>query len=143
MTFSWNGAGDGLRITADAELPYAEGGDPTLVPALAFAYRIDDGATDEAGNSLNGEVDVSFTTMRRISIVQPLDVALTSGIHAGGTINLGVVLAGDNTANIVFKGAMSFDLPGEPYVGAELESASVVGAQDRFFWRALRVPWSA
>lgn len=131
FTASWNDDGTELTIDPDAPLAYAAGVDPADVVALAHAFTLGTGATDEAGNPLGAELRASFTTLRRITVTLASDAALTGAVLSNGALHTGAggdAVAGDGTDNLQRKGFFAFHLEDVP-AGAEVESATLVATQ--------------
>jgi hypothetical protein len=67
---TWNSDGTQLTINPNADLTYASGvvtATPDAIAARKYAFRVTTAARDLAGNTLQQEAAVSFTTLRRLA----------------------------------------------------------------------------
>jgi len=122
VNFVWNDAGDTLTIVPKDDLPYAAGDE--AVVALSFELTITDSAKNFAGEPLNQEAALSFTTLRRITHAAPRVASLTGRVNGDGVATSSVLLAGDTAANVPATGFMTFTLEGVP-TDVELERARI------------------
>ena len=124
---SWNDAGDTLTITPKQPLALAEGigNDPSTIEATRYELWVDEVATDLAGNELTGQLQLGFTTQKRMATTVAYDPELTRYRgSAGGLSALGADLRiGDNAA-LAYRGFVTFDLSTLPD-GIEIEAAAL------------------
>jgi hypothetical protein len=129
VTFSWNTAATELTITPNADLAYAEGENASTVAAEAYAYFISTAAEDQAGNALEQDYDVSFSTPRRITqTLQATNATLTGGYtvnETGTEAPVSILYAGCLEANEVYRTLVTFELAALPEGIEEFETASV------------------
>lgn len=128
VTFSWNPAGTVLTMTPNAPLTYAAGTNPAAVTARAYAFVVNNLAEDAAGNALQNQLNVRFSTLRRIT--QKLAASaypLTGGyVVKESTESFSTYMyAGCLEANEVFRSLVSFDLGALPTGIEKFESASL------------------
>jgi hypothetical protein len=127
VTMSWNDAGDTLTITPKQPLALAEGigNDPSTTDATRYELWVDEVATDLAGNALTGQLQLGFTTQKRMTTTLAYDPDLTRYRgSAGGLSAVGVDLRiGDNAA-LTYRGFVTFDLSTLPD-GVEIEAAAL------------------
>ncbi len=130
-SFSWSPDSSVLTVQPEQALPYGEGSDPILTPAIEYEFSLGTNATDEAGNPLALGISSSFTTLRRItnslSFAPPLSGVLRSGVP----INGGTVTAGDNDDNDQLVSVLSFELPAGDLRGAFLETSTFAASQSK------------
>jgi hypothetical protein len=112
VTMSWNETGDQLIVTPNAPLWYGNGSSPEDATYVDYAFSIGTAAADLAGNELQEDVHVAFTTLAHITEVIPVLGALSGGVRVDGTTVFSVIQAGDsgNPPNLQWKGFASFPL---------------------------------
>jgi hypothetical protein len=128
VTFSWNQPGTVLTITPNAPLTYAAGTTPAAVTARAYDFVVSNMAEDAAGNALQTEIEVRFSTLRRIT--QKLTASaypLTGGyvVNESSEAVTTYMDVGCLEANEVFRSLVSFELGALPTGIEEFESASL------------------
>lgn len=127
VTMSWNDAGDTLTITPKQPLALAEGigNDPSITEATRYELWVDEVATDLAGNELTGQLQLGFTTQKRMTTTLAYDPDLTRyRSSTGGLSAVGADLRiGDNAA-LAYRGFVTFDLSTLPD-GIEIEGAAL------------------
>ena len=127
VAFAWDGAGEVLTITPD-ELPVAEadGLDPSAVDPAIVSFGIGAAAIDLAGTPLEGALESSFSTVRRLRATVGHENLLTDSRTSSNSApaGAGVMYAGDTNADLQVKAVMTFALPELP-AGAALESAAL------------------
>lgn len=116
VTFSWNDAGDALTITPNDPLDYAEGTSAATTDALSYAFTISSAGESEGGVSLEDDTEVSFSTLRRLSLSYTQDTNLSGRIRdlGGATLLAGSYSLGDNTINDTGRGFVTFDVSSLP-----------------------------
>lgn len=131
VTMSWNDAGDELILTPGGLLEYENGASPDEVVARAYAVTITTAATDVAGNELEADTTVSFTTLKAIGAELPLFGERSGAVRQDGEYYPGFVMAGDAgvPANARWKGFMSFELDTLPADMTAMLQAEVLCSQ--------------
>ena len=122
VTFAWNDAGDELTITPNAALAYAMG--YVDVAPLEHGFTITTAASSLAGVMMDHDVDVSFTTLRRIEQVVERSEALSGNVAADNGA-LGSLFFGDRNTNEHVCWAVTFDTTELAADVAALESAEL------------------
>lgn len=128
VTMTWNDAGDELVVTPGGMLEYALGTDDEDVIARAYALTITTTATDLAGNELEADTTISFTTLRALQSTLPVLAEQSGAVRQDGEYYAGFVMAGDAgvPANARWKGFLSFALDGLPDGIVQMLQAEVV-----------------
>lgn len=128
VTFSWNAAGTMLTMTPNAPLMYAAGTNPAAVTARAYDFVVNNLAEDSAGNALKNDLNVSFSTLRRVT----QNLAASAYPLSGGYVVkestesfTTYMYAGCLEANEVFRSLVSFELGALPTGIEKFESASL------------------
>jgi hypothetical protein len=116
VTMAWNASGDELTITPNDPLAVAEGFSPNDVEALTYALMINTAAQDLAGNALEEDHEVEFSTARLILQGLPREPSLTGSVSAGGTIDNDFLVVGEDgdQATAHFKGFLTFNVTSLP-----------------------------
>lgn len=116
VTMSWNDAGDELILVPNGLLEYALGTEAQDVVAREYALTVTTTATDLAGNELEADTTISFTTLRAIQSELPLLSDRSGAVRQDGDYYPGFVMAGDAAlpVNARWKGFMTFALDGLP-----------------------------
>ncbi len=137
VTMAWNDDGDELVITPAGLLEYGAASSPAEVIPRVYTLTITTAATDVAGNELEQDATVAFTTLKAIVHDLPIVAALTGAVRQDGDAYPGFIMAGDAAlpANARWKGFVSFGLDDLPddiamFVAAELayEQLDVIGS---------------
>ena len=111
VTYGWNAGGTIVTITPNAEMAYATGDDPTVLDALEFDYSITTTAEDLAGNALAADYDVTFSTLKDITLDLSRDTALSGRVRADGSVSATCTVGDSGTAsNAWYRCAQTFDL---------------------------------
>jgi hypothetical protein len=116
VTMSWNDAGDELTIVPNDPFEYAEGlsTDIDTLEPLSYAFTIGQAARDKAGNELESELPVEFSTYRRLLHLEYMMGSMTARLRGSGGFILGTLLAGDDQDGDYYWGVTSvalYDLP--------------------------------
>ncbi len=116
VTFAWNEVGDELTITPNEPLEYAEGISATTTEALSYTFTISSAGESEQGVSLGDNAEVSFSTLRRLSLTYSQDTELSGRVRdLGGALLLaGSYSLGDSSINDTGRGFVSFDVSSLP-----------------------------
>ena len=127
VTMTWNDAGDELTITPNEPLAWGQGTDEALTDAIAFAYTITTAARDLAGNELEADHAVGFSTIRQILQTLPPLGPWSGRIRADGLVGFDYIMAGDSGAqeNAQYKGFISFEISGLPDGITEFQGAEM------------------
>jgi hypothetical protein len=127
VTFSWNDAGDELTITPNSPLAYAEGSSDATTDPLSYSFTISNTGESEAGIALEMDTDVTFSTLRRLSLSYDQDVSLSGRVRdlGGSTLVAGSYLLGDNSVNDPARGFVSFDVSSLPEGPVTVEAANL------------------
>jgi hypothetical protein len=128
VAFSWNPDATVLTIKPSAALGYAEGTTLANVKARTYAFVLGNSAQDAAGNSLKSDVDVEFSTLRRITQQIPASAFPLSGgyvVKDEGETSMTYMDVGCLEANEVFRTFVTFELAGLPTDIEMFEMASV------------------
>lgn len=125
VTFSWNDAGDELTITPNEPLEWGQGEDPAEVEALSYAYAITTAATDLAGNELEAEHAVEFSTIRQVLQALPALGAWTGRIRSDGPVAFDYIMVGDTSDDDQYKGFISFEISGLPNGITQFQAAEM------------------
>jgi hypothetical protein len=132
-SFSWSADDTELTISLSQPLAYAEGS-TTAVSAREYDYTISSAATDAAGNPLP-ELNVSFTTLRRVATSLPGIPILDGFAQAGGgydhAYDSDAVSGWYNELELVTF--LTFDTSSLPDNIADFESASLYAYQTEVY----------
>ena len=130
VTFGWDDTGTILTVTPNEPLVIAE-----IVAleesAQAYGYSINTAATDLAGNSLEQDYEVVFTTARRWTTSIFVDTNMSKFVASNGDVGgegfatMAINRVGDNANNQGIRSFVSFPLADLPADLIELESAQM------------------
>jgi hypothetical protein len=124
VTFSWDTEGTILTVTPNSPLAIAEI-DALEDPATAYSFSINAAATDLAGNGLEPELALSFTTARRWTTPVLRDPELTNYVSSNGAVagNASVIRVGDSANNLGYRAFVTYAIAEFPEDMIALESA--------------------
>lgn len=131
----WNDADDTLTIIPETPLAYAvgSGNDPGDVEANAYSLVLGKEAEDVAGNQLGTDLEIEFTTLKRMSMTLEPATAWSRVITPTGLFEnfntedpFGV---GDTSGDIGVRSAITFDLSLLPGSTHSIESATFATRQ--------------
>ncbi|MEM7157879.1 MAG: Ig-like domain-containing protein [Myxococcota bacterium] len=128
VTFEWNEAGDELTVIPNEELPYAFGQNPATVAANAFSYTISTVAESAEGVALEEPVEVSFTTLRRISQHFERDETLSAQMRDDGFLGLQPYIGDYTLDEATRRYLLTFDLSSVPSEVTAIEQADFFAA---------------
>lgn len=116
VTMAWNDDGDELVITPAGLLEYGAASSPAEVIPRVYTLTITTAATDVAGNELEADTSVAFTTLNAIFHELPIVAGLTGAVRQDGDTYPGFLMAGDAgaPANAQWKGFATFSLDDLP-----------------------------
>lgn len=125
VNFTWNTGNTTLTVTPMDALDYAEGFDTSVV-AQGYAFGIDAGAEDVAGNALPA-ADFDFTTLRRIATTLSGDSSLDGFAQADGgdDHSYDEELVVGSSDDVKISGLLTFDIDDLPAGIADFESAQL------------------
>lgn len=126
VTFSWNPEGDELTITPNDPLAYAEGSSPDVDP-LSYSFTLSSVGESEEGASLTGETEVTFSTLRRLSLEFEQDDEMSGRVRdlGGATLVSTQYAFGDTSTNDITRGFVTFDLASIPESPTAVENANL------------------
>jgi hypothetical protein len=130
--FSWDASGRILTVTFLEPLLYADGTDPSA-PARGYAFSIGVGATDSAGNHLGQPLAVSFTTLRRLTLIAPVVATMSATIEENTNVHVldGFVYTncGGGKYPAEARAFLTFDISRLPPAIARFEAVSLSAAE--------------
>lgn len=132
LSLTWNAAGDTVTIRPDQPLELAEGqGLNPDAPLILHTILVGTAAQDRAGNPLEEGVEVSFTTLRRMTATFGLDDFRSRLIGSNDMIaDEGTnFLLGDGVDGLYTRGVLTFDIGLIPLTTVEIEQASFSARQ--------------
>jgi hypothetical protein len=132
ISTEWNADQTVLTISPDQSLLYGSGtgNDPSTADRVTYTISIGTAATDLAGNALEADFALSFSTKVRMfttaKLAAPLSCTTLGGSSLAESVN---VIAGDATVNnLPYRGYLSFDLANVPQ-GVSIDSAEFAARQ--------------
>jgi len=128
VTFEWNAAGDELTVIPDDQLAYAFGSNPNLVVANEFSYTIGAEAESALGVALEEPVDISFSTLRRISQHFERDESLSAQMRNDGNLGLTPYIGDYTLDEATRRYLLTFDLSSLPSEVTAIEMADFSAA---------------
>ena len=126
VTFAWNGAGTELTITPNDPLEYAEGTSPDIDP-LSYSFTLSSAGESEDGTPLAGNTEVTFSTLRRLSLEFEQDDEMSGRVRDLGGASLASTqyALGDTPINDITRGYATFDLASLPDGPTTVEDANL------------------
>ena len=128
VTFEWNAAGDELTVVPNEELAYAFGPNPDTVVANEFSYTISTVAESAEGVPLEAPVEVSFSTLRRISQHFERDESLSAQMRDDGFLGLQPYIGDYTLDESTRRYLLTFDLSSVPSEVTTIEQADFFAA---------------
>ncbi len=136
VTFTWEDGGRRLRATPTDPIAYSPDDQ-----YLNYRYLLSTGAKSRKGVALENGLDVTFSTMRTLTLVRDSVAALDGAVSAKGYVYNNpndpsaykAVRTGDTAANIAVRSFFAFSLN-----GLGLDSEDVAYARIRLYNTALR-----
>lgn len=127
VTFAWNAAGDELTITPNDPLEYAEGSNPDALDPLSYSFTLSSAGESEDGVSLDGNTEITFSTLRRLSLEFDQDDEMSGRVRdlGGATLASTQYALGDTSINDTTRGYATFDLSSLPEGPAIVEDANL------------------
>jgi len=136
VTFAWEDGGRRLRATPADPVAYSPNDQ-----YLNYRYLLSTGAKSQKGAALENGLDVTFSTMRTLTLVRDSVASLDGAVSAGGYVYndpndqsvYTTARTGDTAGNIAVRSFFAFSLD-----GLGLDSEDVAYARVRLYNTALR-----
>jgi hypothetical protein len=133
VTMSWNAAGDTLTMTPNQPLAYAQGigDDPSSVTAERYVVTMGSAALDLAGNPLGAGIQISFDTLKEMSLTVDLDDQLSRTMTPSELRFQGddPLVIGDDAADQGLRSTITMDLSPVPASALAISSATLATRQ--------------